>query len=130
MIEGNLKRATEIFAEVDIVRKLIGEAELLQPTLRLFYQVEPFNATDGDGTTRVHDQVEAFAMLMLPSDEVRMRVNAVLIKMLDEKVNSHRLALKKLGIKLEDDIKPEKPVKKHKAKILRLAGPKSKEAAA
>lgn len=130
LIEGNLERATEIFAEVATVRKLIAEAETLQPTLRLFYQVDPFVATDGDGVTRTHDQVEAFAMLMLPSDDVRMRVNALLIQMLGEKVNSYRLSLKKLGVKLEDDIQPAKPSKPKKgARILRLTGPK-KDAAA
>lgn len=124
MIEANLKRATEIFHQIDRWRERLEDAKTMAPSLHIKYLMHPQEATDGDGQTRVIDECDAATLFDLASDDVRLGTSALIIGLLEDKIAELRKALKKLGVRLEDE---EKPVKT--AKVLQLTGPKKEKAA-
>lgn len=122
MNESNLKRATEIFYEIDRIREKLEDAMRMAPSLCIKYMMEPAPATDGHGNTRVIDEIDVATLLGLFTDEVRLGTSKLIIGLLEGKIAELRKALKKLGVRLEDEEKPQKS-----AKLLQLPAPVRKK---
>ena len=125
MKEINLKAATEIFGEVARLRMMVEDANRLKPGLDIRYLMQPSVGQDEDGKTRVFDQMQAAVLFDLPEEELQDLATKAIIGALEAKIEHWRRELKKLGVRLDDDVQPAK-----KGKVLRLTGPKTKDSAA
>lgn len=115
MRERDLQRATELFAQIQSVQGDMGSHDAFGKHLRLFFELE-------HSTTSLDGWADVAKALDLNHDELHMRTNLLIRAMLDEKMTNVKAELRKLGVKLEDEVPPEPKEKKSK-KQLRITGP-------
>lgn len=134
MIEANLKRATELFHNIDRLQERRDDARRMSPGLCIKYLMEPDVGIDEQGNRRVIDECDAALLLEIPPDDLKRLVTETIVKCISDKIEVNRKALKKLGVRLEDEVNPEKPQKSAKlrksAELLQLPAPVRKKAEA
>lgn len=115
MRERDLQRATELFAKIQSLQGDMGSHDAFGKGLRLFFE---FENNPGEQWADVAKALD------LNHDELHMRTNLLIRAMLDEKMTNIKAELRKLGVKLEDDVPPEPKPKKPKQKLLPSPGGK------
>lgn len=117
MKEHNLPEIARLYLEMENVNGKIKEARERAPDLLVMYGVDEFEATDKHGNLAIHNTVDAaFLIGLLPSD-VRSATITMIEELMQAKIMSIKLKLKKLGVRLEE---PAPPL----PEPLRLTGPK------
>lgn len=109
MRERDLERATQLFAQIQSINGDYGSHDAFGKYLTILFDL-PIE------TVKANEKEWSFVAtaLDLNPDELHMRTNLLIRSMLDEKMNCIKSELRKLGVKLEDDLPPEKPKKKQK----------------
>lgn len=125
MKEINLEAATAVYAQVAILKQKIGDAQRFKPSLELRYHIEPAIEHDPVGQTRVVEHCDVGLFYAIPDDDLKDITTKAIVSYLDNLIEELRRDLKKLGVRLDDDTQPSR-----KGKVLRLTGPKTKDAVA
>jgi hypothetical protein len=103
---------------MEYINEKIKEARERAPDLIVVYAVEPFEVVSSDGSVNIHHNIDVAAALSIDSSNLRSNIIMQIETCLHSKIDSIKIKLKKLGVKLEEKIE-EKP-----EEILRLTGPK------
>lgn len=119
MRERDLERATQLFAQIQSLHGDYGSHDAFGKCLGVRFALPQYgqvNNSKGEPEQVIvgYDDFDAAKALDLNPDELHMRTNLLIRAMLDEKMNGIKSELRKLGVKLEDDLPPEKPKKKQK----------------
>lgn len=112
MRERDLERATQLFAQIQSVQGDYGSHDNFGKHLTITFQ---FDNPKGDEPMVV---VVVAHALDLNHDELHMRTNLLIRAMLDEKMTNIKAELRKLGVKLEDEMPPAPKPKAPKQKLL------------
>lgn len=126
MIEANLKRATELFHDIDRLQERREDAKRMSPGLCIKYLMEPDIGIDEQGNRRVIDECDAAHLLEIVPDDLKRLVTETIVKCLTDKIEVNRKALKKLGVRLEDEVKPPAKLRRS-AELLQLPAPAKKK---
>lgn len=116
MRERDLERATQLFAEIKKVQECFADHEKIGKFLRIGFELPSAN---------VAEWADAFAALHLNPDALHARTNMLINAMLGEQLTNLKAELRKLGVRLEDDVPPEPKPKGKKQKL--LTGPKEEK---
>lgn len=113
MRERDLQRATELFAQIKSLEGDFGTHDAFGKHLTITFQFP------NDGRDTEHPEAAFVAQALdLNHDELHMRTNLLIRAMLDEKMTNIKAELRKLGVKIEDEVPPAPKAKASKTKLL------------
>lgn len=118
MRERDLERATQLFAQIKSLEDDYKTHDAFGRHLHVVIEI----IDSVKVTSNVNDWAEASKALDLNHDELHMRTNLLIRAMLDEKMANVKAELRKLGVKLEDEVPSAPAPKKTRQKLLPAPG--------
>lgn len=112
MRERDLERATQLFAQIKNIEGDYGCHDTFGKHLFVAFIM------GGNDEDQADYPADAAKALDLNHDELHMRTNLLIRAMLDEKMTNIKAELRKLGVKLEDEVPPAPKPKAPKQKLL------------
>ena len=122
MLERDLEKVTSLYATIRSLEDKKNMHLELKKHLVAYYYVPK------DGNEAVSELCQLSYHLELNADELHEMIADAVIQMLDHKIKECRCVLRKLGVKLDDELPKVPEVKaKKKVKPLLIKGPKNGE---